>query len=139
MAELKTQKSDIDVNSFIESIENTTKREDSKVLVELIREVTGLEPSIWGGSIIGFGDYTYKRKGGKEEYNWFNLGFAARKTKLTLYFSCDIAKHSDLLEKLGKHKIGKGCLYINKLKDVDIEVVKQLVERGKESRWYIED
>lgn len=97
----------------------------------MMEEITGEPAKIWGDNfIIGFGKYTYTRKGGKEEFEWFRTGFAPRKTKLTVYLSFDIEKE-ELIQSLGKCKYGRGCLYINKLADVDLEVLKKLIEKSK--------
>ena len=132
-----TKESDKSVMDFIESIENESKKKDSHTLLEIMKEITQEEPKIWGDNfIIGFGKYKYKRKGGKEEFEWFNLGFAPRKTKITVYLTMDVSKQEVLLKKLGKCKYGKGCLYINKLADVDLTILKQLVSLSKESQWH---
>lgn len=137
MAALATQETNKSVSDFINSIENDTKRNDSITLMNIMSEVTGYEPKIWGDNfIVGFGKYKYKRKSGKEEYEWFNVGFAPRKSKLTIYLTCDISKAQNLLVKLGKCKWGRGCLYINKLADVDIAVLKQLIDKSKDSTWH---
>ena len=137
MAGLATKQTDKDVMEFIESIENASKREDAKALLTMIQEVTGEEPKIWGDNfIIGYGKYKYTRKGGKEEFEWFNVGFAPRKSKITVYLTFDISQHEDLLKELGKCKYGKGCLYINKLADVDMEVLRKLVEKSKDATWH---
>ena len=137
MAGLATKQTDKDVMDFIESIENASKREDAKALLAMIQEVTGEEPKIWGDNfIIGYGKYKYTRKGGKEEFEWFNVGFAPRKSKITVYLTFDISQHEDLLKELGKCKYGKGCLYINKLADVDMEVLRKLVEKSKDATWH---
>ncbi len=102
-----------------------------------MKDTTGMEPKIWGDNfIIGFGKYSYQRKGNKELFEWFNIGFAPRKNKITIYLTFDISKYESLTKKLGKCKWGKGCLYINKLDDVDLKVLKQLIEIGKNSQWY---
>lgn len=136
MAGLVTKETDRSVTDFINNIESPSKREDSRTLLSIFQEITGEEPKVWGNDkvpdfLIGFGKYNYKRKGGKEEFEWFKLGFAPRKTKLTVYLTQDITQEEDLLQKLGKCKWGKGCLYINKLADVDVEILKQLIEKGK--------
>lgn len=141
MAGLATTQTDRSVSEFIENIDNTTKQEDSKVLVSLLQEVTGKEPKVWGNEkapdfLIGFGKYTYQRKQGKEEYEWFNVGFAPRKSKITIYLTFDINKEEELLGKLGKCKWGKGCLYINKLSDIDLDILKELVHKSKLSAWH---
>lgn len=127
---LQTQETDKDAWAYLNTIEPASKQEDAIVLANLMKELTGQEPKIWGDyNMIGFGKYSYQRKGSKEIFEWFRLGFAARKAKITLYLTMDIAKEQDLLDKLGKHKHGKGCLYINKLADIDLEVLKQLIQR----------
>ncbi|HNQ12292.1 MAG TPA: DUF1801 domain-containing protein [Bacteroidia bacterium] len=118
-------------------MDNDSKKEDCKVLIKLMKDTTGMEPKIWGDNfIIGFGKYSYQRKGNKELFEWFNIGFAPRKNKITIYLTFDISKYESLTKKLGKCKWGKGCLYINKLDDVDLKVLKQLIEIGKNSQWY---
>ena len=137
MAGLATKETDKNVPDFINQIENPKKKADSKILLSLFQKTTGFEPKIWGDNfIIGFGKYTYKRKGGKEEFEWFNTGFAPRKTKITIYLTFDISKEEALIKKLGKCKWGKGCLYINKLADVDLEILKQLIEKSKDAKWH---
>ena len=137
MAGLATQETNKSVPAFIESIASVSKQEDCKVLVRLIQELTGYEPKVWGDNfIIGFGKYTYKRKGGKEEFEWFHVGFAPRKTKLTVYLTFDISQHESLLKKLGKCEWGKGCLYINKLADIDLDILKKLILKSVDSTWH---
>lgn len=137
MAGLVNKETNKSVSEFIESIESLSKREDSKILLSTIQEITGHEPKIWGDNfIIGFGKYTYKRKGGKEEFEWFHVGFAPRKTKLTIYLTYDIQKEEGLLKKLGKCTWGKGCLYINKLADIDMKVLRQLIKRSVDAKWH---
>ncbi len=137
MAGLATKETQKSVSTFIDSIGNVSKREDSKKLVAIMQETSGYEPKIWGDNfIIGFGKYCYKRKNGKEEFEWFHVGFAPRKTKITLYLTFDISKEEELLEKLGKCTFGKGCLYINKLADVNLEVLKKLIKKSKVTQWH---
>lgn len=137
MAGLATKETQKSVSKFIDNIENASKREDSKKLIAIMQEVSGYEPKIWGDNfIIGFGKYTYKRKNGKEEFEWFHTGFAPRKTKITLYLTFDISKEENLLKKLGKCTWGKGCLYINKLADVNLEILKKLIKKSKVTQWH---
>lgn len=137
MAGLATKETDKDVFQFIDTIENKSKKEDSLTLVNLMEEASGFPPKIWGDNfIIGFGKYRYTRKGGKEEFEWFHLGFAPRKTKLTVYLTFDISQEEELLKKLGKCKWGKGCLYINKLADIDLDILKQLIQKSKDAQWH---
>ena len=137
MAGLATQETNKSVAAFIETIASPTKKADSETLVALMQKITGLPPKVWGDNfLIAFGKYKYKRKGGKEEYEWFHVGFAPRKTKLTIYLTMDLTQHEDLLEKLGKCKWGKGCLYIKKLADVNMKVLEKLISKSKNARWH---
>jgi len=129
MAELKTKPTKISVEAFLKKIEDAKKREDSFKVLELMRSITKMEPKMWGTAIIGFGDAHLKYESGRE-LDWFNIGFSPRKQNLVLYLCNSIQKQAVLLKKLGKHKTGVGCLYINKLEDVDMNVLKQLIECG---------
>ena len=132
-----TQETNKSIGAFINSIDNKAKQEDSKILINIMQTITGYEPKIWGNNfIIGFGKYSYKRKRGKETFEWFNVGFAPRKTKFTIYLTYDISQETENLKKLGKCKFGKGCLYINKLADIDLEVLKKLIEKSKNAKWH---
>ena len=136
MSPLATVETDKNVNELINSIESESKREDARILIDLFRDISGVEPKVWGDNyIIGFGKYNYQRKGGKEEYEWFNMGFAPRKSKITLYLTMDISEYQHILDRLGKHKIGKGCLYINRLSDVDLDVLRELIQTSKDNHW----
>lgn len=132
MAGLKTQKNNASVDAFIESVENEKKREDSKVILRLMKEITGDDPTMWGTSIVGFGSYNYQYADGRENA-WFQTGFSPRKQNLTLYIMPGFDRYDDLLSKLGKYKTGKSCLYINKLEDVDLDVLKELVKESVEA------
>ncbi|GMR09391.1 MAG: hypothetical protein BMS9Abin28_0209 [Anaerolineae bacterium] len=132
MSELKTQKNDANVEGFLNRVENEKRRADSFVVLELMKEVTGEEPAMWGTSIVGFGSYHYKYASGREG-DWFVVGFSPRKQNMTLYFMDGFDNHNALLGELGKHKSGKSCLYINKLEDVDQAVLKELVRQSVES------
>lgn len=127
MAELKTQINDNDVIAFIHSIDNETKRRDCLQLLELLETITHEKPKMWGTSIIGFGSCHLKYESGRE-LDWFPIGFAPRKSNIVLYFIAYLEQYDSILKHLGKYKIGKGCLYINKLSDVKIEVLKELLE-----------
>lgn len=126
MAELKTKKNDGDVDAFLASVENQTRREDSVEVRRLMTEVTGEPGSMWGGTIVGFGEYRYRYATGREG-EWFKVGFSPRKQNLTIYLMTGFERHSDLLADLGKHSIGKSCLYINRLSDVDLAVLRRLI------------
>jgi hypothetical protein len=129
MAELKTTKNDASVEDFLNSVADEKKRSASFVILDLMKKAAQAEPKMWGASIIGFGHYHYKSKSGREG-DWFPIGFSPRKQNLTLYLMDGFDKHGDLFAKLGKHKLGKGCLYINKLEDVDVSVLKELLNRA---------
>lgn len=126
MAELKTKQNDQSVEAFLDSVTDPKKREDSELIVNLMKHVTKEEPKMWGNSIIGFGSYHYKSKSGQEG-DWFITGFSPRKQALTLYINAGFERFGELMEKLGKYKTGKGCLYIKKLEDVDINVLTELL------------
>ncbi|HJS29686.1 MAG TPA: DUF1801 domain-containing protein [Anaerolineales bacterium] len=129
MAELKTQKNNQDVVKFLEKVEPEQKREDSFKLLGLMKKVTKSEPNMWGDSIIGFGDYHYKYASGREA-DWFAAGFSPRKQNLTLYLMSGFGGYEEVLSRLGKHSTGKGCLYIKKLDDIDLDVLEELVRKS---------
>ena len=131
MSALKTQKNDASVEDFLNTVEHQGKREDSFALLEMMKDVIGAEPSMWGSSIIGFGSYHYKYASGREN-DWFLAGFSPRKQNLTLYIMSGFDQYDGLLSKLGKHKTGKSCLYINKLADVDQDVLRELIRQSVE-------
>jgi hypothetical protein len=129
MTELKTKPNDKDVLEFLNKVENTRRREDSLVILELMKEVTHEEPVMWGGSIVGFGTYHYKYASGREA-DWLQIGFSPRKQSLTVYIMDGFDKYNELLDKLGKHRTGKSCLYINNLDDINISVLKEIMEQS---------
>jgi hypothetical protein len=129
LGELKTQKNDASVVAFIDSIGDERKREDCRVILEMMREITGDEPAMWGDAIVGFGSYSYKYASGRKG-KWFQVGFSPRKQNLTLYIMAGFDRYAQLLSMLGKYKTGKSCLYINKLEDVDLDVLRELVEES---------
>ncbi|HLV35484.1 MAG TPA: DUF1801 domain-containing protein [Spirillospora sp.] len=131
MAQNKTQETEKSVQAFLESIEDDQKREDSFTLLKLMQEVTGEEPRIWGDSIIGFGKYHYKYASGREG-DAMLAGFSPRKQNLAVYIMAGFDDYESLLNKLGKHKRGKSCLYINRLRDVDSATLKELIHRSVE-------
>lgn len=129
MAELKTQKTKASVTDFINGIADDARRKDCRTVLKLMRDATGAPPRMWGPSIVGFGDWRYKYASGREG-DWFLAGFSPRKDSLTLYLMPGLQAHSARLRVLGKHKTGKGCLYIRQLSDVDPAVLKQLIADG---------
>ena len=131
MAELKTKRNKGDVKAFLNSVPDERKRQDSFTILELMKTVTGVEPEMWGESIVGFGNYHYKYASGREG-DWFLTGFSPRKQNLTLYIMAGFDGYDQLLNKLGKHTTGKSCLYIKKIEDVDVGVLKELVKKSVE-------
>jgi hypothetical protein len=129
MAELKTKPTDQSVEEFLNGIPNEKKRRDCFTILELMKGATRSEPRMWGSAIVGLGDYHYKYASGREG-DWFIAGFSPRKQNLTLYLAGGIEQHGELLKRLGKHKTGKGCLYINRLEDIDLETLKELLQRS---------
>lgn len=125
MAETKTKPTQVSVDDFLEAVEPPVRREDGKALCTLMRQVTGLEPKMWGPTIVGFGEYPYRYDSGREGVS-LKMGFSPRKPKLVLYLP-RTDRRETLLGQLGKHDHGKGCLYINKLADVDAAVLQALV------------
>jgi len=131
MAELKTKRNKGDVEAFLNSVPDEKKRRDSFTVLELMKQVTGKKPEMWGDSIIGFGSYHYKYASGREG-DWFVTGFSPRKQNLTLYIMSGFDEYEQLLSKLGKHSTGKSCLYIMKIEDVDMDALKELVKQSVE-------
>lgn len=125
-AELKTKPTSTDVEKFLNSIENEKRKKDAFVILDLMKKVTKEEPKMWGASIIGFGSYHYKYESGREG-DWFLAGFSPRKTNFSIYIMSGFKEFDELLSKLGKHKTGSSCLYINKLEDVDLSILKKMV------------
>jgi hypothetical protein len=128
MAGLKTQKTDASVEAFLNSVADEGRKRDSLVVLDLMKQVSHAEPKMWGPAIVGFGQYHYKYDSGREN-DWFPIGFSPRKANITLYLAGGLESQADLLAKLGRHKTGKGCLYINKIEDVNQTVLKQILER----------
>jgi hypothetical protein len=128
LAQIKTKPTAVSVEDFIGGLADEQKRKDSTVLVEMMKKATGENPVLWSNSIIGFGNKRYKSPATGREVDWLLIGFAPRKANLSLHLTMDINKHAAALAKLGKHKTGVGCLYINKLEDVDLKVLKGLID-----------
>lgn len=131
MAENKTRQNDNSVQDFLESVPDQRKREDAFILLDLMQEASGEEPKMWGDSIVGFGKYHYKYASGREG-DMPLVGFSPRRQNLALYITSDFDRYRDLLNRLGKHKTGKACLYINRLEQVNIEVLREMVRRSVE-------
>jgi hypothetical protein len=128
-ANLKTKKTAASVSSFIDKIQDEKRKNDCRKVLALMQSAVGAEPKMWGENVVGFGDYHYKYESGREN-DWFMTGFSPRKENLTLYFMTGFAKYGPLLARLGKHKTGKGCLYIKDLDDIDTKVLSELVSNA---------
>ncbi len=129
MSKLKTTQNEADVNAFLDAVENPRRRADSRQVLDLIQAVTGEPPKMWGSSIVGFGSYHYRYASGREG-DWPVVGFSPRKQNLVIYIMPGFSDYGDLLGKLGKYRTGKSCLYVNKLDDVDLELLEQLVRES---------
>src|SRR5215211_9053838 len=129
MAELKTIPTKTSVDKFLKGITDEKKRADCYQILKMMEHATKSKPKMWGTSIIGFGDAHYVYESGREG-DWFIAGFSPRKQNLTLYMMGGFRQFEDLMRKLGKHSMGKGCLYINKLEDVDTKVLKEIITKS---------
>ena len=138
MSNVKTTRHDGDVRAYLESVASKQRRKDALTMLELMREITGEKAEMWGESIVGFGSYRYRYASGRQG-DWFLTGFAPRKQALTLYIMPGFERYEALLAKLGKHKIGKSCLYISKLADVDRNVLKEIIAASVEQMRRADD
>ena len=129
MAELKTKRNRKSVKKFLDSVENRRRREDAWAVKAMMEELTGEKAEMWGDSIVGFGSYHYKYASGREG-DWFVTGFSPRKVSLTLYVMSGFSRYQELMAKLGKHKTGSSCLYINRLEDVDSKILRRLIKES---------
>jgi len=127
LAEIKTKQTTASVAEFIDSVPDEQKRKDSHVILKMMEKATKEQPKMWGSSLIGFGNKRFKSPATGREVDWFKIGFSPRKANLSLHLILDLKKHADTLSKLGKHKTGSGCLYINKLEDVDEKILEKLI------------
>lgn len=128
LVEIKTKPTKDSVEDFINKVPDEQKRKDSFVILEMMKKATGEEPVMWSNSLIGFGNKRYKSPATGREVDWLIIGFSPRKANLSLYLTISIKEHEAMLKKLGKHKTGAGCLYINKLADVDLKVLKSMID-----------
>lgn len=131
MAEVKTVENNDSVEGFLNNLTDLKRRSDCLIILKLMQQITNKEPKMWGSSIVGFGNYHYKYESGHEG-DCFIVGFSPRKQNLSLYLTCELDEHADLLSELGKHKTGKACLYINKLEDVNIKILEKLITKSVE-------
>jgi len=126
LAVIKTKPTAVSVIDFIDGIADEQKRKDSLTILKLMEKAMKQKPKMWGSSMIGFGDVRYKSPASGREVDWFKIGFSPRKGNLSLHL-IDLQRHADALTKLGKHKLGTGCLYINKLEDVELKVLEKII------------
>ena len=128
LAEIKTKPTAVTAEEFISKVPAEQKRQDSLVLLQLMEKISREKPVMWGASIIGFGNKRYQSPATGREVDWFKIGFSPRKANLTIYFALSVQQHEEALKKLGKHKTGGGCLYINKLEDIDMKVLEGMLK-----------
>lgn len=129
MPENKTKKNNLSVRAFLDTVRDKDRRKDCDTMLKLMKEMTGEKPKMWGTSMVGFGEYHYKYDSGHEG-DYFKTGFSPRKQSITLYIMPGFEKYPELMDKLGKHKVGKSCLYINSLDDIHIPTLKKLVKQS---------
>lgn len=127
-AVVKTKETTASVENFINSVPDEQKRKDSYVLWEMMKKASGEEAKMWGGSLIGFGNKRYKSPASGREVDWFLIGFSPRKANLSLYLMINHQANAAAIEKLGKYKTAGGCIYVNKLDDIELKVLKGLIE-----------
>ena len=132
-AKLKTAKTNLSVKEFLNTVKEDQKRGDGFALLEMMQKATHAEPKMWGSAIIGFGDVTLKYESGRE-LDWFKIGFSPRKQNFSLYGLLNSDVKNEMLKQLGKHSTGKGCLYINNLKDIDLAVLERIIVHA--NKWY---
>jgi hypothetical protein len=131
MSDIKTKPTKVKVEDFLNAVEHPTRKKDGFELLQIMGEITKEKPRMWGSSIVGFGTYHYKYESGREG-NIPIVGFSPRKQSLSVYIMPGFVEYEEILGRLGKHRIGKTCLYINKLADVDIPVLKELIVKSVE-------
>lgn len=129
MAENKTVKKNNSVEEFLGSVTDPMRKEQCLIINRMMEEITGRKAEMWGESIVGFGDYHYKYASGREG-DFFRVGYAPRRQNLSIYIIAGFERYPDLMEKLGKYKTGKSCLYVNKLEDIDVNILSELIRRG---------
>ncbi|WP_118975232.1 DUF1801 domain-containing protein [Taibaiella koreensis] len=134
VAVIKTKQTDDSVEAFIDSLPDEQKRRDCHVLLGLMENATKEKPKMWGAAMIGFGNYRYKSPTSGREVDWFRIGFSPRKANLSIYLTMDINAETESLQQLGKHKTGAGCLYINKLADVDMKVLESMIKTAAKKK-----
>jgi len=134
LVEIKTKATNGSVEDFLNKIPDEQKRNDSFVILEMMKKASKEEPKLWGSSIIGFGNKRYKSPTTGREVDWLLIGFSPRKANISIYLVSNIQEHAKELEKLGKHKTGVGCLYINKLEDIELKILKGIIESSLKNK-----
>lgn len=129
MADLKTKATEASVTDFLDNVTSEDRRADCQRVLELMKEITGEQPKMWGPSMIGFGRYHYRYESGREG-DWFLTGFSPRKANLTLYIMAGFERYDGLMGRLGKYKTGKSCLYLKRLSDVEEPVLRELIDES---------
>jgi len=135
LADIKTRPTSLNVETFINNIQDEQKRNDSLAILNIMKKAINDQPKIWGKALIGFGEVRVKSPATGREVDWFRIGFAPRKANFSLYLTGGIKRYANELEKLGKHKTGVGCLYINRLSDVDIKVLEAIINKAAKEQW----
>lgn len=130
MGELKTKRNSESVEAFIDSVDNPTRRQDALKLLDVFEKATGMKSAMWGDSIIGYGQYHYKSERSTQEGDWPLTGFSPRKANLTVYIMPGFEAYQPLLERLGKHTTSVSCIYINKLSDIDTDVLQEIIAQS---------
>lgn len=134
VVKIKTQQTTASVNDFVNKVDNEQQRADCFAIIEMMKKMSGEEPKMWGASIIGFGNKRYKSAKTGREVDWFLIGFSPRKANLSIHLAIDVNKHEETLQKLGKFKTGVGCVYINKLSDIDQKQLEKLIKTALQNK-----
>jgi hypothetical protein len=134
LAEIKTKQTSESVEDFIHTVKDEQKRKDGFVLLEMMKKASGEDAKMWGGSIIGFGNKRYKSPTSGREVDWFLIGFSPRKANLSLYLMINHKEHVSVIKKLGKYKTDGGCIYVTKLEDIDLKVLKGMIEASLKAK-----
>jgi hypothetical protein len=134
LAVIKTKETNASVEDFINSVKNEVMRKDSFTILKMMQKASKEKPKMWGSSMIGFGNKIYKSPASGREVEWFKIGFSPRKANFSLHLVLDIKKYAAEMKKLGKHKTGVGCLYINKLDDVDLKILEKLINTAAKTK-----
>ncbi len=134
LVEIQTKQTESSVEDFINSIQDEVKRKDSQQILKMMEKATKEKPKMWGASMVGFGNKRYKSPNTGREVDWFLIGYSPRKANLSLHLGLDVQKYSEWLDKLGKYKTGVGCLYINKLEDVDVKVLEDMIRMAAKKK-----